>query len=181
MASINIDWMEEFKTNFEKWENVTQRVLREILEDSEHEQFKEVAERLEVLGEDGNLVNYYEESINSYDPMMNYGHILEIEPKDEDVLRVALNTNCSVMYNTETDEYFIVLCGGGMDLSQDIGLAYVWLQKWIPQDFITRICKQEGLSISKENFKILKAAIIEQAEHYKMRFESLKTEWENIK
>jgi len=81
------------------------------------------------------------------------------------------------MYNTETETHYIVLNGGGMDLSQDIAFSYVILEKWIPEDFINSVNSQEGLSISKKNFKILKEAIIEQSEHYKNRFESLKEKW----
>jgi len=175
---MRIDWEEEFKQNFDKWENETQRVLRTVLEDKENKDFKEVAERLDVL-EKGELVGYWEENLENYDPMMNYGHLLETEPKDEDILKVALNTNCSVMFNTETEKYFIVLNGGGMDLSQDIGLSYIFLERWIPRAFISRINEQEGLSISKEDFKVLKEAIIEQSGIYSRQFEDLKKRWEN--
>jgi DnaJ-class molecular chaperone len=181
MGSINIDWGEEFKDNFDKWENKTQNVLRSILEDKENEKFKEVAERLEVLNDEGNLQEYYEESLDSYNPMMNFGYSLETEPNDEDILKVALNTNCSIMYNTETNENFIVLNGGGMDLSQDIGLSYVFIENWIPEDFINNISTQKGLSISEENFEILKKAIIEQSKNYSNRFKDLNKRWKELK
>jgi len=180
MASIMIDWSEPDEAG--KWENCGQRVLRETLESPEHTQFKEVAKELDVLEEGGeSLVPYYEETINSYsDPMMNYGYLLETEPKDEDVLKVVLNTNCSVMYNSETEEHFIVLCGGGMDLSQDIAISYVWLEKWIPEDLITQVCKQRGLSIGGGRFDELKKAILEQAENYEGRFKRLREDWKNL-
>jgi antitoxin component of RelBE/YafQ-DinJ toxin-antitoxin module len=181
MTSMNIDWYDELNNNPDKWENVTQRVLREILEDKDNERFKEVAERLEVLKEDETLQDYYEESINAYEPMMNYGHILETEPDDLKVLEVALNTNCSIMFNTEEEVYYIVLNGGGMDLSQDIGLSYILLEKWIPYDLITSISNQEGLSISKENFKILRSNIIEQSKNYTNKFKELSKRWKLLK
>lgn len=118
-----------------------------------------------------------EQIFENYVPMMNYGHLLDIKPEEEDILRVILNTNCNVMQNTETDEYFIVLTGGGMDLSQDIGLSYIWLQKWIPEDLIKNICSQEGFSISKENFKILKKEILEQSKRYAGCFSDLNKRW----
>lgn len=180
MTSVFIDWQEEFQNNFDKWENETQQVLKEILEDPENPEFKKVAERLGVLESDGSLNEYWEESLNDYNPMMNYGHILKTTPEDRAILEVALKTNCSVMYNTETSEHYIVLNGGGMDLSQDIGLSYVILEKWIPEDFISQISKQKGLSISKADFSFLKNAIITQAEVYKSRFENLIKEWQNL-
>ena len=70
-------------------------------------------------------------------------------------------------------------CGGGMDLSQDIALSYVWLERWIPEDFISRVCKQKNLSVYGENFIYLRNAIIEQTEVYKNRFEQLKEDWTN--
>ena len=175
---MRINWFEELKKE-DVWENKTTRVLSDVLNDKENERFKEVAVRLEVL-EDNELVGYWEENLSNYEPMMNYGHLLETEPEDDKILDVALKTNCSVMKNTETDEYFIVLNGGGMDLSQDIGLAYFILERWIPESFISSISKQKGLSISKEDFKILKSAIIEQTQNYSDRFKTLKERWEEI-
>ena len=175
MTSIFKDWSE-----CEGWENETQRVLREILEDTENPKFKEVAERLEVL-DNGKLVDYYEERINAYDPMMNYAHLLETTPSDEDILKVALKTNCSVMYDSEEDKHYIALNGGGMDLSQDIALGYVILEKWIPEDFINSVCSQKGLSISKEDFEVLRKAVIEQSQNYADRFSSLKQKWKTTK
>ena len=181
MTSINIDWMNEFKERFENWENETQIVLRQILEDEENPKFKEVAECLEVLDDEGKLNDYWEESLNAYEPLMNYGHILETEPDNEKILEVALKTNCSVMYDTEKEQYYIVLNGGGMDLSQDIGLSYMILENWIPEDLIGEISKQKGLSISKEDFEVLKEAIIKQTETYENRFKQIGEDWRKTK
>ncbi len=116
-------------------------------------------------------------SEDSAHPMMMFLYPLEIKPKDEDILRVVKNTNCSVMYNTETDKYFLVLCGGGMDLSQDIALSYVWLEKWIPEELLRRVAKQPCLSLSEKNWKELKKEVIEQAENYAQRFKQIKKDW----
>jgi len=110
--------------------------------------------------------------------MMNYIYPLVIEPKDEDILKVVQNTNCSVMYNNDEDKYYLVLCGGGMDLSQDIAVSYVWLEKWIPYELLVNVCSQKGLSIEKKHFKELKKAIIEQSENYKGRLQEIKEKWE---
>ena len=151
------------------------------MEDDTNPRFKEIAKELDILDKNNKLVEYYEESVDSHsEPIMSYGHILETAPSEEDILKVVLNTNCSVMYNNENDVYYIVLCGGGMDLSQDIALSYVWLEKWIPEDFITRVCKQKNLSVYNEKFEELRKAIIEQSKVYKNRFEQLKSDWENI-
>lgn len=177
MTSINIDWSDS--NGLDIWENCGERVLRQILDDADHEDFKRVAEELEIWDEEEScLIDSYEEQINSWsDPMMNYGHILETTPKDEDILKVVLGTNCSVMYNNEEDKYYIVLCGGGMDLSQDIALSFVWLEKWIPEDFIGSVCKQRGLSKGGKEFDEIRSAIIEQCETYMNRLNNLRADW----
>ena len=179
MTSIYMCYQDEKEKDFDKWENETTRVLREILENKEHPKFKEVAKRLEVLNDEGELVDYYEESIDGYEPIYNYIHILELNNFDDDlILEVSLKTNCCVLYNSEEEKNYIALTGCGMDMSQDIGLAYLILERWIPEDFISRISKQKGLTQGGEDWKRLRNAIIEQSEVYKNRFESLKKEWE---
>ena len=177
MVSRKIDWSE---IDCDEWENSGRNALLSVLEDEENPRFKEIAKKLDVLDEENKLKDYYEEQVNSYsEPMMSYGHILETSPSQENILKVVLETNCSVMYNNNEDIYYIVLCGGGMDLSQDIALSYVWLERWIPEDFISRDCKQKNLSVYGENFIYLRNAIIEQTEVYKNRFEQLKEDWTN--
>ena len=67
-----------------------------------------------------------------------------------------------------------------MDLSQDIALAYILLENWIPKDFIESVSRQKGLSQGGEDFKIIQEAIIKQSKVHKKRFERLSEEWENI-
>jgi hypothetical protein len=173
--AIYNDWASEDR--FEKWENQTTSILRQILEDKEHPQFKKVAEDLQVLDDNNELVDYYEESLDSYEPMHNYIYPLETTPNDEDILKVALNTNCCIMYNTEEDKYYLSLTGCGMDLSQDIAFSYVLIENWIPEDLLFSISSQEGLSISKENFKILKEGINKNIGRLTHQLERLKQDW----
>jgi len=173
--AISNDWSDE--NRFEKWENQTTSILRQILEDKEHPKFKEVAKDLEVLDDKENLVDYYEETLDGYEPIYNYVYPLETTPSDEDILKVALNTNCCVMYNTEDDKYYLSLTGCGMNLSQDIALSYVLIENWIPEDLLFNVCSQEGLSISKENFKILKEGVKKNIDKIGFQLEQLKKSW----
>lgn len=158
---IYCDWMEEFKTP-DKWENNSYRVLCEVLENKEHPQFKEIAERYGVL-EDGELREDWEDDLRDpTDPIYNYIYPLEIEPTDEKILAVSLKTNCCVLLNTENDTYFLSLTGCGMDMSQDIALAYVLLERWIPTDLLKEVSKQKSLSVGGEDWKFLRNNIIEQ-------------------
>lgn len=171
------DWTEE--NCFEKWENQTTSILRQILEDEENPQRKELALKLDVWDEEENkLVDYYEETLNGYEPIYNYVYPLETTPSDEDILKVALNTNCCVMYNNDDDKYYLSLTGCGMDLSQDIAFSYVIIENWIPEDLLFNIQAQEGLSISKENFKILKEGIKKNIDKIGFQLEQLKKSWD---
>ena len=78
----------------------------------------------------------------------------------------------------DTEEYFLALTGGGIDLSQDIALAYIIAQGWIPTALAYEVSTQPGLSVSRKAWievagrckKELEIAI----ENYKRRIE----EWE---
>ncbi len=110
--------------------------------------------------------NYCEKCDISEDgaiPMMNFLYPLELKGfRDEEILKVVKETNCTILENTDTGEWFLVLCGGGMDLSQDIALSYQILETWIPQDLLREVCKQPLLSLGNKNYKSLARGIIKQ-------------------
>ena len=174
--AIYNDWSNE--NRLEIWENQTTNVLRVILEDKENPRFKEIAEMLGVLDDEGNLVDYYEESIDRYEPNYNYVYALETEPTEEKILEISLKTNCCVMYNIEEEKYYLSLTGCGMDLSQDIALSYVLIENWLPKDLLFSVSSQNGLSISKEDFKILKEGINKNIKKLENNLEYLKKSWE---
>lgn len=115
------------------------------------------------------------ERSDSHYPMMLYCYPLYSEPSVEEIIDVCTKTNCTVVKNNETDEYFLALSGGGMDLSQDIGLAYMLCGERIPSALAYNISTQASLSISKKDFKkvmrevkrVLRADIINYREHIK--------------
>lgn len=122
----------------------------------------------------------FENNRSYYEPIYNFLHALTIKPEEEKILKIITSTNCTVLYNEEKDIYYIALTGCGMDLSQDIGYAYLILQRWIPQDLILSIAKQRKLSINEKQFEVLKKAIIEQSKHYANEFKALKKDWEKL-
>ena len=132
-----IDWSEEFKNNPERWTNHGRDILRASCKCKNGVEENDYCEKCDI-------------SEDSCNPMMNYLYPLECSGFDEDkILKVVKNTNCSVMENEDSGEWFLVLCGGGMDLSQDIALSYVILENWIPESLITQTCKQRDFSIRK--------------------------------
>jgi hypothetical protein len=148
-----INWHDEFQKNYEKWDNCGRRAIEE---NCNHKTQSSSDTNMRYSG-------YCDEcghGEDSGEPMMNFGYPLEREPDDEKILKVVNETNCTVMHNTDTDEYFLALTGGGMDLSQDIALAYHILEKWIPFELAIRVCTQKELSVGGKNWDILKQAMI---------------------
>src|SRR3990167_564410 len=112
-------------------------------------------------------------------PIMNYLYPLELNSFDEDkILKVVKETNCTILENEESGEWFLALCVGGMNLSQDIALSYIILETWIPKDLLSSVCKQACLSVSKENYKILARQIIEQLKMESKGFKEDAKIWE---
>ncbi len=56
------------------------------------------------------------------------------------------------MENEDTGKYFLVLCGGGMDLSQSIAYAYLLAGQRIPDELAFEVCTQPCLSVSKKEY-----------------------------
>jgi hypothetical protein len=179
MASINIDWSEELK-DCEKWVNHGRVAIEEGCTHKTQDKYGDTEEDKET---NMRYSGYCEECGHYEDtasPMMNFGHILDIKPDEEEILEVVNETNCTIMENTETGEYFIVLCGCGMDLSQDIALAYIVIQKHIPIDLINSICKQKGLSQSEKNFERIRKSIIETIDISISNLQRTKKEWSDL-
>jgi hypothetical protein len=112
-------------------------------------------------------------------PMMNFKYPLELDSfDDEKILEVLKRTNCTVIEDEDTGEWFLSLTGGGMDLSQDIALAYHILEKWIPFDLCVSVCTQPGLSIGGKDWGVLKAAMQESLERMKGQAERALERWQ---
>ena len=117
-------------------------------------------------------------------PMMNFIYPLEYEgfiEGDEGVekrIKIASETNCVCVQNNKTDEWFLTLTGGGMDLSPSIAYAYVIAQKWLPLDLLQTLdvgwCKD---SLSEEKFKELRDICMQQCETEKDRFFEKQNVW----
>lgn len=86
------------------------------------------------------------------EPMMDYIYLLSRCPSDQQILKIIKETCLTVMLDTRTNEYYLALCAGGMDLSQDIGLAYVLAEESVPFELALSISEQEGVSKSGIKF-----------------------------
>ena len=175
--SVNFDWSEEFKNNFDKWENLGRQTAEESCTHKTQDEGEDKETNMRYSG-------YCEEcghSEDSCNPMMNYAYPLMCEP-NEDAIKKVINETClTIMYNNETDEHFLVLCGGGMDLSQSIGLAYLFTDGRIHKELINEISKQKGLSVGGKNWKFLRNSIIEQLKQQKENTLRVIKEWKETK
>lgn len=110
-------------------------------------------------------------------PMMNYAYPLYFTPSDEAIIKVTKRTNCTVVYNDEEDKHYLALTGGGMDLSQDIALAYIWTDGVIDWDMLDDVYITSPLSVSSANFKLilkhLRRQLLITRERHKQRLKDI--------
>lgn len=157
--------MEEVNQNPDKWVNHG----RQVLEISCHHK-----DGVENAG----YCSACDISEDSAFPMMNYLYPLECSNfEDKDILKVVKETNMTILENTESGEFFLALCGGGMDLSQDIALAYQILETWIPQNLLREVCAQPCLSLGSKNYKKLARGIIKQLKMEADKNKQRRNEW----
>jgi hypothetical protein len=143
MFSISVDWQDYYNKG---WENKGRDL---IIENCKHKDKSQDDTNMRYSGA-CEKCGFCEDSC---EPMMNYAYPLETTPDDEEIIEVCKRTNCTVMYKDDEDAYYLALCGGGMNLSQDIALAYNILEKWIPLDLALKVSTQDGLSQGGKDFR----------------------------
>lgn len=146
--STTINWQEEYTEHPDRWVN-RGRQAREAACTHYDDRNPDT--------EDNNIrysdcCDECDVSEDSEEPMMNYAYPLRGEPNEEEILAVCKETCLTVMENTDTREFFLALCGGGMDLSQDIALAYVLAGERVPDSLAYNVCTQYGMSKSGERW-----------------------------
>ncbi len=153
--SINIDWQNER----EDWINHGSSLIRE----KEEERLNKCKHGNKENGYCNECDCYPDDRESDNEPMMNYAYPLYGKPTDEQILKICEETNLTVMEKTYSDDRegngdcFLALTGGGMDLSQDVGLAYIYADERIPPGLAFEICTQYGLSVSGERwFKVMR-------------------------
>jgi hypothetical protein len=156
--SIHQD-MQEIYDNPDRWINHGRNILLSSCKHKDGAEYEGYCEKCDI-------------SEDSAIPIMNYLYPLELNSFDETkILKVVKETNCTVLENVDSGEWFLVLCGGGMDLSQDIAYSYILLETWMPDDLLMNVSKQPLLSLGRKQFKILGKQIRKQ---FKMRASNYK-------
>ena len=151
-------------TDTEEFHEFTKDVLEELGLDNLGMELESVIEKL-VDGEDFSDI-YSDWEDNQYDfmePAYNYVYPLNYEPTTKQCVEVAKETNAVVI---EIDrEYYIALCGAGMDMSQDIGYAKgVICGNTLSLDDCRSINTQKKLTISEDKYYALMEKIEESLE-----------------
>lgn len=174
--SIAINWYNELRNNFENWENLGRTLIEENCKHKTQDQDKNKDNRETNMRYSG----WCEEcgfSEDSAEPMMNYGYPLAFAISNDKILKVVQKTNLTIMHKIDTDEYFLTLTGGGMDLSQDIALAYLIAIGRIPPALALEVSMQEGLSVSRKNYrkimKEIKRTLRQESNNYKFRIKQI--------
>lgn len=195
MTSIRIDWQQLAREGEipGRWQNATEEAILRAIEDLEDTREltdieREILDYLDVDIEEEiedleHLKDEMIERINEdmFFPMMNYGHIIDAPPEhicDEGLIKVGLRTNCTVMHDTEEDQMYVCLTGGGMDLSQCIAMAYILLSEPIPIDFLSAVCSQRDISQYGGNFDKLKEEMLRAIGYEQKNLQQLMDEWE---
>lgn len=149
--SISIEnWQDE------KWNQVGSDLMYDFY-------LKDRATRKECQENGWDIEDIAREKADSHFPMMNYVYPLEMgEPSEDKITKICSKTNCTVVEDTETGDFFLALTGGGMDLSQDIALAYMIAEKWLPTSLLRNVCTQPALSVSEKEYRKIMRRIKEQ-------------------
>ena len=132
--------------NDSKWDHTGVSIMRDYYENNR-------VARKEAKDLDISIESYADEKAAESYPMMLYAYPLFSEPSDEQIRKVCLKTCCTVVLDNETDTYYLALCGGGMDLSQSVALAYLMTDGFIPRSLVHEVCRQPCMSVGKSDYR----------------------------
>ena len=116
---------------------------------------------------------------DDYVPIYNFAYPLGLSSLDEDKIeRICRETNCTVVHSQEEDALYLALCGCGMDLSQDIALAYMIAYSYgqekygrIPRHMLFDVYKSGPLSVGQDKFERIREKLIDGFESLKQSCE----------
>lgn len=145
--SINVyDISQKFFTGDEnEWRNLTAETIADDdelvvsmyedagypLDDKEEFEAMDLEEKAEYVRSSGDLYHL----MDAYYPIMSYVHVLQYEPRDDDIADVAKNAPNVVVIKDGDGNYFLGLSGGGMDLSEELAYAYMVIDRDVPKCF----------------------------------------------
>ena len=146
-----INWYDELRSNPDKWINHGRQIAEKSCNHKTQDTGGSKANRETNMRYSGwcGECDFYEDSC---EPMTNYAYPLHGLPDDGEILKIIKETCLTVFENNETGECFLVLCGGGMDLSQSIAYAYLLAGQRIPDELVFEVCTQPCLSLGEKEY-----------------------------
>ena len=162
-----IDWHDEFRQHPDRWLNHGRRVAEYSCKHKTQNKDSEDRRETNMLYSGWcEECDFYEDSC---EPMMNYGYPLYGLPDADKILKIIQKTCLTVMENEDTREFFLVLCGGGMDLSQSIAHAYLLAGQRVPDELAFEVCTQPCLSVGRKDYFQVMRACKEELESIRRR------------
>ncbi len=181
VISISFDWSKNYNENGEARFNL------ECPNTDHHEQYGYQWETEYNATEDKNgekCAPYEgcpccEDDSGNLAPMMNYLYPLDYQGLVTKEIQIELaQTNCILVEEESTGDYYLTLNGGGMDLSPAIAYAYYKAQKWLPLDLLHELSAGWVKdSLSEKKFEELKCVIVEQLENQISKTQEKFQEW----
>ena len=99
---------------------------------------------------------------------------------EEKRIQILKETSCALIQNLDTDEWFICLCGCGMDFSPHIAYAFYLAQKWLPTWLLSELrpgwCRME---LGEKKFKTLRNIIGQQLIREQQTIKEKRINWSN--
>ena len=161
--AVRIYWYDELREHFDDWTNHGRNIAEEKCTHKDRDSSADPKNR-ETNMRYGGYCEKCGFSEDSQQPMMNYGYPLDRVPDESAILQIIKHTNLTVMEHEKNGNVYLVLCGGGMDLSQDIAYAYLLAGERIPAALAASVSTQEGLNHSGATFKKIMRGCIESLE-----------------
>jgi hypothetical protein len=157
MNSVYVEWdRPENQPGGEVWDFVGATLMRDF------------AEMIIKETGDESFTGSAEEAEEANFPSTNYAYPIgaNILVPNKTIMKICEQTSCTVVYNLLNDQYYLCLTGGGMDFTQSIALAYIFIFTYIPSFLLDDIYFTDRLSVSKRHYKLV---IQELIKAYKLR------------
>ena len=95
----------------------------------------------------------YYDIVENYSIMLDYIHVLQSEPTEEDIFKVYKNTSNIVLLKDDMNNCYIGMIGIEADFSEEVAYTYMVVDHYVPPGF--NVDKNNNHSLKKETHKEL--------------------------
>ena len=181
MSAIYFDWSENFKNNEDE-----PKMDLECPNSEHHAKYGHGWETEYEATKDleNNECDPYmgcpccEDDSGYINPIYNYIYPINWVYDQEIQIKILKETNCSLVKNNYTNDWFICLTGCGMDLTPEIAYTYCICDKdiphWILKALSVSYCRE---SLNSGQFQKLATYILQQVERDQNTFNDMMNKW----